>query len=71
MNRASAELLMKKLRELGSILNSATEIVGQFPDDEAKMFRHQIGNIMAISYGELILPIIKRFPDLDPDRTQI
>ena len=71
MDRRIAELLMRDFLELGSPLNSATlttnEIINK---EEREHFRKGIGTVMNAIYTELMMPIIRQFPDLDPDRAK-
>jgi hypothetical protein len=71
MERRVAELLMAQFLQLDGPLNSATQITDQIANDtERKQFRRGIGELMSRVYAELMLPIVREYPDLDPDKTQ-
>jgi hypothetical protein len=68
MNRALAEQLMNELLALGGPINRATELTAKIDDiDERKAVRRAIGEIAANVYSDLIRPIVRQHPDLDPD----
>ena len=60
--------IMKYANELGAICNKMDPLLRQIAqDDERKIFLRRLGKIMADINVELILPIIRAHPDLDPD----
>ena len=68
MDRKTAERLMGEMLALGGPLDSATEIVDQIADkDERSNLRREIGELMGAIYTNIMLPIIRQYPDLDPD----
>ena len=68
MNREIAETLMSQLLAMSDPLNRATELSQKIVEkDEREQFRKGIGEIMNIIYLQLMNPIIKQYPDLDPD----
>ncbi len=69
MDRQIAEQLMKSILDLSAPLNLATSLTAQIDDKElqAKM-RKAIGEIMNTAYIDLMRPIVRQYPDLDPDR---
>ena len=68
MNREIAETLMNQLLAMSDPLNRATELSQKIVEkDEREQFRKGIGEIMNIIYLQLMNPIIKQYPDLDPD----
>lgn len=70
MDRNVAELLMKSLLALGKPLNDATVAADQIIDeDERKNFLKILGRFMGNIYTELMIPIIRQYPDLDPDKS--
>ena len=69
MDRNVAELLMSNLLALDEPLNSSATLVNQIPNkEEQKEFRRGIGEIVGRIYTDLMLPIIKQYPDLDPEK---
>jgi hypothetical protein len=72
MDRTVAERIMKELLALTDPLNSATEATTRITDkEEQASFRRSIGEIMNSVYAHLMRPIIKQYPDLDPDKEDI
>jgi hypothetical protein len=68
MNRAAAESMIGKLLEVSHKLNELAESVEQIPDlEERKTIRRPVGQLMGLIYTDLMVPIIKEYPDLDPD----
>jgi len=68
MERSVAEELMKALLALDGPLNRATELTGKIADvDERKAARRVIAEITSNLYTELIRPIVRQYPDLDPE----
>ena len=68
INREIAEPLMSQLLAMSAPLNRATELSQKIVEkDEREQFRKGIGEIMNIIYLQLMNPIIKQHPDLDPD----
>jgi hypothetical protein len=69
MERAIAEQLMKLLLALDGPLNSATELTDMITDpEERKAVRRSIGELTSQAYTDLIRPIVRQFPDLDPEK---
>jgi hypothetical protein len=70
MDKSTARELMRLYLKAGEPLNEATEIIGKLPDaEEQKRLRRPIGKLMSNVYIELIRPIVREYPDLDPDRS--
>jgi hypothetical protein len=71
MHRAAAESMIGKLLEVSQKLNELTEAIEQVPDlEERKRMRRPVGQLMGLLYTDLIVPIIKQYPDLDPDKSR-
>ncbi len=57
--------------DLSPPLNALDKLSEQIADpDEARAFRRALGELMG-STLTLLLPIVRQFPDLDPDREAI
>jgi hypothetical protein len=70
VERVIAEQLMRTFLAMNDPLNSATMIAGKIESkDEKESLRRAIGNVMQVIYIDLMRPLIKQYPDLDPDRT--
>ena len=71
MKRDMAEKILQEMMGIGDRLNVATSFVDKIENkDECKKFKIPIGNIMGLIYTEIMIPIIKQHPDLDPDRAE-
>jgi hypothetical protein len=69
MKRNVAIPLMDLLTALGEPLNRAAQLIEQIEDEEErKTFREGIGGIMAHIFTDLEFPIIRQYPELDPDK---
>lgn len=69
MERVIAERFMKSLLAMCEQFNIATELTMQMSDrSEQVAFRKGLGNIFKHIHGDLMLPIIRQYRDLDPDR---
>ena len=68
MDRAIAADLIRLYLAAGEPLNEATSLISQLPDREEQMrLRRPLGELMAALYIDLIRPIVRDYPDLDPD----
>lgn len=71
MDRSLAKQLIDLALALDAPLNTATELTDQIPDtEERKAVRRAIAEITGTAYSELILPIVRQYPDLDPERSE-
>ena len=71
MQRNLAEKLINESMRIGDHLNTISEVVSQIDDmEERRKFARPLGELMGLIYTELMLPIIKDYPDLDPDKNQ-
>lgn len=69
MDRNLAAALMEQLVALSAPLNALTELSFQIPDaEERSALRKAVGGVMGIVYTDLMRPLIRQYPDLDPDR---
>jgi hypothetical protein len=69
MERKVAEELMQALLSMGEPLNAATEATRNIgSQEEQESVRRTIGRVMDTVYVDLMRPIIRQYPDLDPDR---
>jgi len=71
MDRDTAEKLVAIYHRLDNCLNEATALIGTIPDaEEQRRFRRPVGEMMQSAWADLMLPIFREFPDLDPDETR-
>jgi hypothetical protein len=69
VERALAEQLMHTFLAMSEPLNSATSLTAQMENkEEQESLRRAIGNVMQMIYIDLMRPVIRQYPDLDPDR---
>jgi hypothetical protein len=69
MERKLAESLMQTYLAMTQPLNAAERMAREITDKaEQESARRAIGSLMQAVYVELMRPIIRQFPDLDPDR---
>jgi hypothetical protein len=70
MDRDVAEKLMRHYLAAGAALNEATSVIGTLADaEEQRRLRRPLGEVMESIYLELMRPIIKEHPEVDPDRS--
>jgi hypothetical protein len=68
MDRDLAQRIVSAVNELGPAFNALDALSSKIPDDqEAREFRRALGEMMGLTVA-LLRPVLKRFPDLDPDR---
>jgi len=68
MDRNLAERMVKAIDDLNQTMNALDSLSAEIADEnESREFRRTLGTVMAESVG-LLMPIIRQFPDLDPDR---
>lgn len=71
MDRSLAKQLIELALALDAPLNAATELTDQISDTEERTaVRRAIAEITGAAYSELILPIVRQYPDLDPERSE-
>ena len=69
MERPRAAATMEMLRKIETHLNKLHELSERLPNDsDKKEHRRHLGTIMGIMTTEFMMPIIQKYPDLDPDK---
>ncbi|HZR03993.1 MAG TPA: hypothetical protein VFA81_12580 [Burkholderiales bacterium] len=69
MDRDAAERLMQAYMAINTALNEATPLTSYIIDkSEQESIRSALGNLMQSVYLDLMRPLIKQHPDLDPDK---
>jgi hypothetical protein len=72
VERNLAALLMRDLLAMSAPLNSATLLTNQIADkEERERFRRGIGTVMNEIYVNLMMPIIRQYPELNPDTNKV
>lgn len=69
MKKDSAKALMEKLLRLSEAMDQVCILIDQLEsEEERKEFRRGMSGMLADVYTELMRPLIRQFPDLDPDK---
>jgi DNA-binding transcriptional LysR family regulator len=69
LKKDSAEALMQKLLELSNSMNQVCDLINQLEsEEEREQFRRGMSGMLADVYTELMRPLIRQFPELDPDK---
>ena len=69
MEKIDAKKLMEIYQRAGSILSEADPILRKIVDEaERKKFLRPLGEMLLDIWDKLERPIVKKFPDLDPDK---
>ena len=67
MDRALAEKLVERLVQLDAPLNAAAQLIESIEDPNLqRQMKETIANVVLSVYTELIRPIVREYPDLDP-----
>lgn len=67
MDRALAEKLVERLVQLDAPLNAAAQLIESIEDPNLqRQMKGTIANLVLSVYTELIRPIVREYPDLDP-----
>ena len=71
MEKEAAEKLMKIYSDAAEILNLADPILRRISnEDEKKTLLKALGGIFADFWLTLQLPIVRQYPELDPDKDE-
>ncbi len=69
MQRDIASRILQSALSLGSPINELDSLVSQLQDPaEKEQLVQALGNIMGIVTRDIVLRIVREFPDLDPDK---
>jgi hypothetical protein len=69
MEREIAEKLMNVLQRFSEPFNRATELISEISSqEEQRALRRGLAQSITILDTQVMLPIIRQYPDLDPDR---
>ncbi len=69
MDKNLAELLMKKLHALDEPFDDVMDIIEQIPDEEEmNRLRFEMLDLSSRFYTRLMVPILRQYPELDPDK---
>ena len=68
MERDTAEKLMIIYADIGKVLNSVLPLMNSISDEiEREKLKKPLGIYMGNLWFDLQWPVVKQFPDLDPD----
>ncbi len=60
---------MAEIEKLNQVTNRQADLIELIADEtERRAFRRAIATVMVDVYSELMLPVIRQYRDLDPDR---
>jgi hypothetical protein len=69
LNKTIAEELINRMLEVGTAMNAVAAQIEQVDIDDQKItLRRGIADIMGLLYTDLMLPVIREHPELDPDK---
>ena len=69
MDKKTAKELIETFVGLDASFSKASELTRNIEDkDEQIKFRQSLGEIIGDIYTELIIPIIRQYPELDPEK---
>lgn len=68
MDKTVAGDLMKTLLELSASMNTVAALIEKIDDEKQKLIlRGGIADLMGAVYTDLMRPIIREYPELNPD----
>lgn len=68
MDRDEAQERMQVAQEINFLLNNAAELANSIEDEDLqKQMKWALGQAMGKIYLDLMHPVVKQFPELDPD----
>ena len=68
MDKTAAANLMNKLLELSASMNTVAALIEKIDDEKQKLIlRRGIADLMGAVYTDLMRPIIREHPELNPD----
>ena len=71
MEKPLASKFMEALVALDPPINELSLLVAEITDpDERRGYIQAVGDVMGHVYGKLMIPILRGYPDLDPDKSR-
>lgn len=67
IDKEFAAELMRACLSISEPFNNLTLITDELDEGQRRRFRHELGEIYGTIYGRIMIPIIREYPDLDPD----
>jgi hypothetical protein len=69
MNKDRAKKILNEIKDMDSSFGKLSELVHGISDEsERKLYAKRLGDILGRIYTDLMVPIIREYPDLDPDK---
>jgi formate-dependent nitrite reductase membrane component NrfD len=69
MEKEVAQKMMAEIMGVNDEINKVCQTIELIADEEEKLTtRRAMGGVFSAVYSGLMLPIIRQYPDLDPDR---
>jgi hypothetical protein len=68
MDKEVAKSLLALAVSLDASIVKMFAEVEKFTDEELKKFNKAVGDLMGYTARDLIVPLVNRYPDLDPDK---
>lgn len=69
MDKTTANSLMKEMLALSQHIDEAGELTKQIIDEnERYVIRKGIADVAGIVYTDIMMPLIRQYPELDPDK---
>jgi len=68
MDKKIASELMLAIEQINVALGVTAAAIEMIPDmEERKEFRKGVADLMGSVYGDMMVPILRQYPELDPD----
>ena len=69
MKRETAIALLEAVERVGAVLNEIDGLARQIERaEERKVYVRMVGQVMALTGYDLVMHIVRQYPDLDPDK---
>lgn len=69
MKRETAVALLAAVERVGEALNEVDGLARQIePAEERKVYLRMLGEVMALTSYQMVMHIVRQYPDLDPDK---
>jgi len=69
VERPLAARLIEASVALDAPIGKLFDLVAEIADpDEKAAFNQAIGDLMGLVFGRLMVPVLRQYPDLDPDK---
>lgn len=70
MDKNRAKLILDHIKSMDGSFGKLSELVDGISDEtERKLYAKRLGDTWGIIYTEIMFPIVREYPDLDPDKS--